>query len=261
MFSPMAVAVTADEITVKNMTVEEAMVIIAEIEAEANGGGTADGLTPAVEDICTKWGYSGKVNGLCNAYCEAMDCDAVAPQASAQACTRVYDRIIGALVGQAFPSCTDTDEDGLPNGIDNCPNHWNQDQSDDDVDGIGNVCDNCPVVANADQADADGNGVGDACQVPDNQCPCAGMTLGTFTWDNTAVADFGVEVPGIIGAGFSTVEDQTDIHATDGTIPGLSPQCQITHYGATEIVRTTIPLINSTQISACFADVRLMLGF
>ena len=40
---------------------------------------TADGLTPAVEDICTKWGLSGQVNGLCKAYCEAMDCDDASP--------------------------------------------------------------------------------------------------------------------------------------------------------------------------------------
>ena len=28
---------------------------------------TADGQTPAAEDICTKWGMTGKINGLCNA--------------------------------------------------------------------------------------------------------------------------------------------------------------------------------------------------
>jgi len=40
---------------------------------------TPDGVTPADEDICTQWGYSGKLNGLCKAYCEAMDCDAEIP--------------------------------------------------------------------------------------------------------------------------------------------------------------------------------------
>lgn len=108
---------------------------------------TADGLTPANEDICTKWGFDGKVNGLCNAYCEAMDCDDPNPHASDQACTRVLDKIQGELGDTPFPTCQDSDEDGIPNGSDNCPS-----------------------VANSDQIDSDGNGEGDACQAID--CPC-----------------------------------------------------------------------------------------
>lgn len=104
---------------------------------------TPDGATPAVEDICTQWGMTGKVYGLCNAYCEAMDCDAGEnAQASEQACARVLGKIVAALGDTPFPTCKDTDNDGLPNGIDNCPN-----------------------TANADQADTDGNGVGDACDL------------------------------------------------------------------------------------------------
>jgi hypothetical protein len=41
----------------------------------AAGTSTPDGLTPAGDDICTKWGFSGKINSLCNAYCEAMSSD------------------------------------------------------------------------------------------------------------------------------------------------------------------------------------------
>lgn len=97
---------------------------------------------PEPEDICTKWGFSGQVNGLCKAYCEAMDCDDVAPQASEQACTRVLDKIETALGDTPFPTCQDADSDGVPNGLDNCPN-----------------------VANADQADADpSTPEGDACE-------------------------------------------------------------------------------------------------
>ena len=98
------------------MTQEEIDALMVELEAEgdamAGGGGTPDGLTPAVEDICTKWGFSGKVNGLCNAYCEAMDCDHEAPQASEQACTRVFNKIIGELGDTPFPTCDDSDDDG-----------------------------------------------------------------------------------------------------------------------------------------------------
>jgi hypothetical protein len=110
---------------------------------------TADGETPAEEDICTTWGMTGKVNGLCNAYCEAMDCDSAAPQASEQACSRVLGKIEGALGDTPFPTCEDVDGDGVPNGLDNCP--------DDE---------------NPEQADTDENGVGDACDVPPAVCPC-----------------------------------------------------------------------------------------
>lgn len=48
-------------------------------------------------------------------------------------------------------SCNkDKDEDGIPDGIDNCPNTHNPDQLDTDKDGIGDVCDdsNTPIVTN-----------------------------------------------------------------------------------------------------------------
>ncbi|MDQ4065544.1 MAG: thrombospondin type 3 repeat-containing protein, partial [Actinomycetota bacterium] len=72
----------------------------------------------------------------------------------------------------------DTDDDGVPDAADNCPNVANADQADSDGDGTGDACDtppdsdgdgvpdasdNCPDVANADQADRDADGVGDAC--------------------------------------------------------------------------------------------------
>ena len=179
-------------------------------EIESNGGGTADGLTPAVEDICTKWGFTGKVNGLCNAYCEAMDCDSAEPRASLKACTQMYEKIVGSLEGYPFPSCQDLDYDGVPNSVDNCPHVGNADQADGDEDGIGDACDNCPDlinpdqadsgdmdgvgdgcdncpdVSNPDQADSDGDGHGDACPItPASLCPCNGLTAGNVTWDSS----------------------------------------------------------------------------
>ncbi len=75
---------------------------------------------------------------------------------------------------------TDSDGDGVPDELDNCPAVYNPDQVDTDLDGFGDACDgdddedgvldaedNCPLVANPDQADADEDGVGDACE-PDS---------------------------------------------------------------------------------------------
>ncbi len=61
----------------------------------------------------------------------------------------------------------DSDGDGVPSLIDNCPDTPNPAQTDTDSDGLGDACDNCPSVANIDQIDADGDGMGDACDL----CP------------------------------------------------------------------------------------------
>ena len=69
-------------------------------------------------------------------------------------CNSIYD---------IFSSCQDSDNDGIPDKDDNCPDDHNSTQSDYDSDDIGDGCDNCPLDANADQADSDGNGIGDVC--------------------------------------------------------------------------------------------------
>ncbi len=61
----------------------------------------------------------------------------------------------------------DSDGDGVPDAVDNCPSTYNPDQADADGDGAGDACDNCPNTYNPDQADADLDGVGDAC----DNCP------------------------------------------------------------------------------------------
>ena len=77
----------------------------------------------------------------------------------------------------------DADNDGICQGVDNCPATINHDQTDTDGDGIGDACDtcsldadndidgdgvcgdvdNCVDVSNTDQANADGDATGDAC--------------------------------------------------------------------------------------------------
>ena len=75
---------------------------------------------------------------------------------------------------------SDTDNDRIVDGRDNCPFVHNPDQEDLDGDGVGDACDpdidgdgilneldNCPTVYNPDQEDADNDGLGDVCDT----CP------------------------------------------------------------------------------------------
>lgn len=57
--------------------------------------------TWAQDDVCD--GFIGAAFGLCNAYCEAMDCDSDAPNANEKACGNVSDRFMGQT-GQ-LPPC------------------------------------------------------------------------------------------------------------------------------------------------------------
>jgi hypothetical protein len=57
----------------------------------------------------------------------------------------------------------DTDGDGVPDALDNCPMAMNADQRDHDVDGRGDVCDLCPHIAETSDVDDDHDGVGNAC--------------------------------------------------------------------------------------------------
>lgn len=78
----------------------------------------------------------------------------------------------------------DSDNDGIPDVIDNCPDHPNPDQTDTSGDGVGDVCDNCPNHYNPTQTASPGNPVdergiimGDACAPEPNNIPiCANQT-------------------------------------------------------------------------------------
>src|SRR5262245_14597836 len=87
---------------------------------------------------------------------------------------------------EALAMIPDRDDDGVFDGLDNCPDVANPGQEDSDNNGVGDACDtctdtdgdgygnpgfpnntcppdNCPNVANPGQQDADGDSVGDAC--------------------------------------------------------------------------------------------------
>jgi hypothetical protein len=61
---------------------------------------TPDGFPPARETVCDA--ETGAAFGLCNAYCEAMDCDSGAPNASATACSKVRSRFQN-ITGRDMP--------------------------------------------------------------------------------------------------------------------------------------------------------------
>jgi hypothetical protein len=69
-----------------------------------------DGQPPAVEEGCS--GLSGPAFGLCNAYCEAMDCDcdgvSCTANASQTACDRVAQQSAAATGGDLPPCSVDT---------------------------------------------------------------------------------------------------------------------------------------------------------
>ncbi len=65
--------------------------------------------------------------------------------------------------------CDDTDTDGFPDPVDNCPFVPNPWQVNQDGDPQGDRCDNCKVVPNADQVNNDSDLFGDAC----DNCPTA----------------------------------------------------------------------------------------
>jgi hypothetical protein len=61
----------------------------------------------------------------------------------------------------------DRDGDGIPDDVDNCPDHPNPDQPDLDGDGLGDECDD----------DIDGDGLPNACEVVASSCPRTCMEL------------------------------------------------------------------------------------
>ncbi|RLG14242.1 MAG: hypothetical protein DRN71_03415, partial [Candidatus Nanohalarchaeota archaeon] len=88
------------------------------------------------------------------------------------------------IVYETNQSLFDYDDDGVPNGDDNCPSVANPDQTDTDGDYIGDACDNCPTAPNACQTDTDGDGIGDAC----DNCPTAPNACQTDT-DGDSIGD------------------------------------------------------------------------
>jgi len=119
----------------------------------------------------------------------------------------------------SFTLYQDTDNDGKPDSLDNCPNTANPGQEDADHDGVGDVCDACPGYD--DKVDVDGDGTPDYCQDSDNDLMSDGWERdhGMNPYGNDLVTD--TDHDGVVDAledpdndGYSTLRE-----ALSGTNP------------------------------------------
>ncbi len=148
-----------------------------------------------------------------------------------------YQPIWGGPIGVNCVPGIDTDNDGIDDCVDNCPNDSNLTQSDLDNDGVGDVCDfcpldslndidddtvcgdidNCPTVANSDQTDADNDGFGAACD-----CNDADSTINPNTVWYEDSDDDGYGNPSVTltqcAAPAGYVSDSNDCNDNDSTI-------------------------------------------
>jgi hypothetical protein len=127
------------------------------------------GLNDNLADVTALYGVEFTGNFL-NVYANAMltpaDADAL------------YENLAppeGVFNGYFFnqwngAASTDSDDDGINDLEDNCPDQWNGNQADSDGDGLGNFCDNCYLICNIQQLDADEDGIGDVCDTEDDGC-------------------------------------------------------------------------------------------
>jgi len=88
-------------------------------------------------------------------------------RAAIDSCPSDDNKLLPGTCGCGVPD-TDTDDDGIADCNDNCPDDPNPSQVDTDEDEVGDACDNCPNTPNPDQDDLDGDDLGDACDPDDD---------------------------------------------------------------------------------------------
>lgn len=157
-----------------------------------SGAQTADGETPSAETVCD--GEPNQLKGLCNAYCEAMDCDSGASNASDKACARVLDNY-RKKSGGADPPCFESE---VCDGVDNDEDGDVDEGFDLDGDGVARCCTSGPLFVTLDQTlrgiigyMSDGDG--------------------TFTRALTPIAEVASGALGLTGVGDFNADGQFDV--------------------------------------------------
>src|SRR5215471_18223362 len=74
------------------------------VTLQTSSAKTPDGMPPSQETVCS--GLTGAAFGLCNAYCEAQDCD-VHPRPSCEQLRRNFERVTGSDVFPCDLFCGD----------------------------------------------------------------------------------------------------------------------------------------------------------
>ncbi|MCZ6653457.1 MAG: hypothetical protein O7D91_10585 [Planctomycetota bacterium] len=116
--------------------------------------------------------------------------------------------------GQCLHQDVHSDDDGVPDCIDNCPQLDNPGQEDQDEDGIGDVCDICPAGPN--DQDGDGDLIPDGC----DNCPEVANAPGHGTCVNGEVGGACVDDADCLEDDSACSNDQED---SDGD--GLGDAC------------------------------------
>ena len=119
----------------------------------------------------------------------------------------------------------DTDFDGIPDSLDNCPLTANPNQADADGDGIGDVCDNCTLVPNTNQLDADGDGYGNLCDADLNNSglvTSADAGILSAVIGQLATASPTAAAADLNGSGRVTTADYAILRSYLGVAPGPS---------------------------------------
>ncbi len=129
-------------------------------------------------DSCDQ--FSGKLGGICNAYCKAQSCFDTPDKKSCQVLAHNFVKFGGS---SSEPPCgpvlPDTDGDGVIDAEDNCPTTPNPDQADENMNGFGDACEpkQCPEEADCNGKQCGDDGCGGSCGScgSDFTCNSAGL--------------------------------------------------------------------------------------
>ena len=112
---------------------------------------------------------------------------------------------VWAVRGGQSESDDDSDNDGIRDTEDNCPDIYNPDQINSDDDSHSDACDNCPDTPNPDQEDTDGDRIGDACD------DCIDVDAdGACDEEDNCPSDPNKIEPGICGCGVAETDSDND---------------------------------------------------